>query len=192
MYDFQYFPTLRTERLQLDAITDGDVPALYEEFSDPEVTRYEDVETFTSQDDAARMLRFIRDRFDQRAGLRWAIRWREGPRTLMGTCGYNTWARNSFTGSIGYDLRRDMWNRGVITEAVRAIVDFGFREMGLNRIEADMMTGNAASARVLEKLGFTEEGVLRQRGVWKGGFHDLRLFSLLRQEWREWDAAGSA
>ncbi len=69
-----------------------------------------------------------------------------------------------------------------MTEALEAMLRFGFDAMSLNRIEADVTVGNDASVRVLEKLGFQREGLLRQRGYWKGSYHDLWLFSLLRDE----------
>jgi [ribosomal protein S5]-alanine N-acetyltransferase len=65
---------------------------------------------------------------------------------------------------------------------MRAVIRFGFKEMALNRVEADVTPGNEASVRVLRKLGFVEEGLLRQRAYWKGRYHDLRFFSLLRNE----------
>jgi [ribosomal protein S5]-alanine N-acetyltransferase len=181
-FDFSYFPQLETERLLLREIVRDDVPALYALFSDPEVTRYNDVETFTQEEDAHWVIDFLRERFDSQLGLRWAICFRSDPAVLIGTCGYNAWLRRNNCGEIGYDLMTRYWNQGITTEAVRAILRFGFEKMALNRVEADVTTGNEASARVLVKLGFMEEGLLRQRGYWKGRYHDLRFFSLLRHE----------
>ncbi|MFW5690862.1 MAG: GNAT family N-acetyltransferase [Chloroflexota bacterium] len=190
MFDFSYFPVLNTGRLILNEISNDDIPALYALFSDPEVTRYNDVNTFTSEDDARWVLRFLRQRFGERGGVRWAIRLRSHPHTLIGTAGYNVWTRHNFCCELGYDLMRSHWRRGYMTEAVQEIIRFGFREMAVNRVEANVMVGNYASARVLQKLGFTEEGVMRQRGCWKGSFHDLRLFSLLRSEYNQLEYAG--
>lgn len=182
LFDFSYFPRLQTRRLILREITSADKPALYALFSDPEVTRYNDVDTFTQPEDAAWVLDFLERRFQNGVGLRWAICMQGLPEDLIGTCGYNNWDQRNNCGVIGYDLMPAYWGRGIMPEAVRAVIEFGFEHMGLNRVEADVTTGNAASARVLQKLGFTEEGLLRQRGHWKGAYHDLRFFSLLRAE----------
>lgn len=184
MYDFSTFPTLRTERLTLDRITTDDRQALYDLFSDEQVTRFNDVETFKSLTDAEWLIRFLERRFDAEAGLRWAIRLTDAPK-LIGTAGYNSWMRDVLTAEIGYDLLPFYWNRGIMTETLKAVIAFGFDHMALNRVEADVVVGNGASVRVLEKLGFTQEGILRQGGVWKGQFHDLHLFSLLRSDLRE-------
>ena len=183
LFTFGPFPRLETERLVLREITWGDVNALYALFSDPAVTRYNDVQTFCARADAETLFHFLQERYRRRIGLRWGIARRDDdPEALIGTCGYNTWNRSNNCGEIGYDLIHTHWNQGYMTEVVREIVQFGFARMHLNRIEADVMVPNDGSARVLQKVGFTEEGILRQRGYWKGEYHDLRFFSLLRGE----------
>jgi ribosomal-protein-alanine N-acetyltransferase len=69
-----------------------------------------------------------------------------------------------------------------MTEALHSVIAYGFDHLRLNRIEAWVMPENRASSRVLEKLGFSSEGVLRERGFWKGTYHDLEMFSLLKRE----------
>jgi ribosomal-protein-alanine N-acetyltransferase len=182
VFDFTYFPHLDTDRLILDEIVEDDLDSVMALFGDPQVTRYNDVETFRDTRDARWLLKFLRARFDEHVGLRWAIRLKTDPERLIGTAGYNVWNRHNACGEIGYDLLPAYWNQGLTTEAVRAVVCFGFEQMQLNRVEADVSLGNDASVRVLQKLGFTEEGTLRQRGFWKGRYHDLRFFSLLREE----------
>jgi ribosomal-protein-alanine N-acetyltransferase len=83
---------------------------------------------------------------------------------------------------LGYWLRRDHWGQGVATEAARWACAFGFRSMALHRIEAAVVTGNPASRRVLEKLGFRYEGVSRQAARDSGGWSDAWRFGLLRGE----------
>jgi ribosomal-protein-alanine N-acetyltransferase len=185
-FNFGPFPCLETERLCLRQITWNDIPALYQLFSDPVVTQYNDVTTFNDRHDAENLFHFLQDRYRRRIGIRWALTLKGVPAaSLIGTCGYNIWSRHNNCGEIGYDLMRRYWNQGYVTEAIRAILYFGFQQMSLNRIEADVMRHNAASMRVLEKLGFQREGVLRQRGYWKGAYHDLYFFSLLREDFYE-------
>jgi ribosomal-protein-alanine N-acetyltransferase len=124
------------------------------------------------------------DFFDESFELERAIRWgitRKSDNRLVGTCGY-VWLR-TYRGEISYELASPYWRQGIMAEALDGIVDFGFAEMGLNRIEAPVMVENVASAQLLRKLGFLEEGVLRQYDFFKGRFHDMRLFALLKEEY---------
>jgi [ribosomal protein S5]-alanine N-acetyltransferase len=73
-------------------------------------------------------------------------------------------------------LHPDYWGKGLMTEAVRAVVACGHETFRLNRIDAWTLPGNAASDRVLEKSGFQYEGTLRQKAWFKGAFHDFRIF----------------
>ena len=86
--------------------------------------------------------------------------------------------------SIGYELARSSWRQGIMTEALEAIIDLGFREMGLNRIDAVVMPENGASIKLLEKLGFHNEGLLKEYENWGSkGYVDLCILSLLRKAW---------
>lgn len=180
VFDFSCFPRLETARLILREIGPQDKPALAALLTDPEVTRYLDVDVLSFAGD---VLAFHRALYERQEGLRWGIALRDDEDTLIGTCGYSCWDRRIRCAEIGCDLTRSFWGQGIITEAVAAAIRFGFERMGLNRIEADTRVGNDAAARVLQKLGFHEEGILRQKGFWQGTFHDLRFFSLLYSEW---------
>ena len=82
-------------------------------------------------------------------------------------------------------LNRRYWGQAYMAEAVRAIVGFGFRELGMNRIQARCDVPNIGSARVMEKVGMAFEGVLRQQLFEKGTFRDIKIYSILRSEWAE-------
>lgn len=79
---------------------------------------------------------------------------------------------------LGYDLRPEYWNSGIMTEALGAVIDFTFNKIQVNRIEASVSNENNASIRVLEKLGFVKEGVLRKRSYWGGSYHDMVMLSI--------------
>jgi RimJ/RimL family protein N-acetyltransferase len=175
-------PTLETAQLVLRPITVVDAPALLALFGDAEVTRFYDLETFTTLEQAKELVQKFAAMHEAGRGRRWGIQPKEGTE-LIGTVGFNDWAQVAHRGGIGYDLRPTHWGRGFVAEALRAILKYGFEEMRLNRVEAFVMRGNERSMSLLRKLGFAEEGVLRERGAWKGGFHDLTLFSLLKSEY---------
>ena len=135
------------------------------------------------------MIDFFAESFDTERGIRWGIARKEDNR-LIGTCGF-VWLRRH-RGEIGYELNRKMWRQGYMSEAVREITTFGFKQLLLNRIEAIVMIDNDASAGLLKANGFTEEGLLRDYDFFKGAFHDMRLFSLLRRDTQEVDDSPQA
>lgn len=177
---FATFPEIETERLLLRETMPEDAPAIYRLFADPLVTRYYDLESYTSIEQAEALIDFFDESFEMERAIRWGIE-RKSDGVLMGTCGY-VWLR-PHRGEIGYDLHSDFWRQGYMSEALDAILDFGFTELGLNRVEALTMLENEASGGLLRSLGFVEEGVMRQHDFFKGQFHDMRLFAILRQDY---------
>ncbi len=183
VFDFGSLPTLETHRLVLRQVRgDSDLGALFDLFADPEVARYTDTGPFTSVSEATEVMNWIEDLFTRRQGMRWALTLKDGDDTLIGTAGYNWWHHANNSAEVGYDLARRYWNQGLMTEALAPVLAFGFDQMALNRIEAEVTVGNEASTRVLSKLGFQSEGLLRQRGHWKGAYHDVWLYSLLHSD----------
>ncbi|MGI9665592.1 MAG: GNAT family N-acetyltransferase [Acidimicrobiia bacterium] len=183
-FAFEEMPRLETKRLVLRRFdTRADIDALFDLFADPEVARYTDTGPFSERADAVEVAEWIDQIFAERVGMRWAITIGGKEGSLVGTAGFNHWDAHNSLAEIGYDLARDHWGQGLMTEALEAIVEFGFEAMNLNRIEADVTVGNDASIAVLEKLGFNREGLFRQRAFWKGSYHDLVFLGLLRADW---------
>ena len=115
-------------------------------------------------------------------GITLAIARRDAPDVLLGTASLRRFVRDR-RAELGYWLGADAWGKGFATEAAGALVDLGFRQLGLERIYAQVLEGNAASCRVLEKLGMTDEGT-RRRHVRKGRrLYDVEMFGMLRREW---------
>ena len=100
--------------------------------------------------------------------------------TIIGTIGFMWINCEHRSAEVGYSLSRDCWNQGYATEALRAVLRFGFNTLRLNRIEAQHELDNPASGRVMEKCGMRCEGTLRQRVFNKGRFSDVRLYAILR------------
>ena len=101
----------------------------------------------------------------------------------IGRIGINKIIKENKIGEIGYWIIPDAEGKGIITECSKAMLDYGFKDLGLNRIEIKCAVENLKSARVPEKLKFTKEGILRQAELLNGKFVDLYLFSLLKNEW---------
>jgi ribosomal-protein-alanine N-acetyltransferase len=188
MESYLQFPNLSTDRLILDELRAEDAEPLYRHFENKDVIEYYDLEAFTSLDQAIALIQLFKKRFDKALGIRWTIRLKNNSK-LIGTCGFNSWNSKMKSTIIGYDISRDAWGNGYATEASREIIKLGFSGAlpcgAINRIQGDTVPGNVASEAVLTKLGFKEEGLLRESGYWKGRFHDLKCFGLIKSEYNE-------
>jgi ribosomal-protein-alanine N-acetyltransferase len=179
---FDSFPNLETERFLLREIQTSDAEAVFACFNDDEVTRFYDQPTFTAMEQAEKLILHMRQGFRDRRSIRWGIT-RKEDNWLLGTCGYNSWNRYVRKTGVGYELAQPYWRQGVMTEVLTAVLTFGYQRMNLNRVEALVMPGNVGSEKVLVKLGFQCEGLLRQYAYFKDSFCDLQMFALLRQDW---------
>ncbi len=185
-FDFEAFPTLTTPRLILREFVAADAPAIFRIRGDVRVTRLNSGQPMKSIDEARDLIAKALKAFEDKRRLDWGIVLKDQPEAgVIGRVGYNFWLRQDRRASIGYDLSFDAWGNGIMTEAVRAIVAFGFAQMNLHRIEADVDAENIGSIRVLEKVGFKREGLQEDQYFEWGEFHDLVLFALLRRDYYE-------
>jgi RimJ/RimL family protein N-acetyltransferase len=175
------FPELVTERLRLRAPSPRDAAALLAVLGDPEVTRYHNVPTLTTLAEAQAALERLEQRYAARDTIRWAIELVEHSE-MIGTVGLLRFDFEHRHAEVGYEIARRWWGRGFVPEAAAAVIRYGFFVLGLHRIEAGVLPGNDPSARVLQKLGFLEEGTRRDYLYSKGHFRSLRWFSLLETE----------
>ena len=179
------FPVLETERLVLREITLEDASFWLRNFSDPEVVELTAFEPPVDLDAAKdEITQYAIRLFEQGAGFRWGITVRPS-RELIGTLGYHGWVREGGNRArVGYELMREYRRRGIMTEAMRAILAYGFGSMKLNRVEVLTDPTNVRSIRLLERLGFHREGVLRENTCFRGRFIDDAIYSLLARDWR--------
>ena len=184
LFDFAVFPVLDSERLRLRELHPSDAPAVFRIRGDYEVTKYNGGQPYRTVEQAGGLIDSIADAYRDKRSIRWGITLKSDPKsTVIGMVGYNYWVRSDYRASIGYDLARAYWGQGIMPEAVRSILDFGFTRMGLNRIEADASSENLNSIRVLEKIGFKREGIQQEQYFEEGEFYDLVLFCLLRRNY---------
>ena len=178
------FDTLQimTARLRLRPLADSDAEALLGIFGDPQVMRYWSTPPWTGLDDAHEMIQ--RDRAALSLGhyVRLGLE-RVGDATLIGACTLFDLHPTSRRAEMGYALAAAAWGQGYMDEALRALLAFGFDDLGLNRVEADIDPRNEASARALQRLGFRQEGLLRERWIVAGEVSDSALYGLLRADW---------
>jgi [ribosomal protein S5]-alanine N-acetyltransferase len=180
--DADQFPTLSTKRLVLREITHHDAPALFAIHGNAEAMKFFGNDPIPDIAAAVSMI----DTFDAwrrlpNPGHRWGIQLL-GSEELIGTCGLFKWNRNWRTCMIGYELHPSQQGHGYMSEAATCCIDWGFQSMVLNRIEAQIHPLNTASLVLAKRLGFIEEGRIREAGFWGGQFHDLLQFSLLKSD----------
>jgi RimJ/RimL family protein N-acetyltransferase len=174
--------TLTLDRLVLREFEIKDWEAVHEYASDPEVVRYQAWGPNTVRDTHAfvqRAVGFQHERGRQHFELGMVSRADE---RLIGGCGIHVASAPNREGWIGYCLHRGFWGRGYATEAARALVAFGFDELRLHRIFATCDPANAASARVLEKVGMRREGQLREHQWVKNAWRDSLIYALLEHD----------
>jgi ribosomal-protein-alanine N-acetyltransferase len=125
--------------------------------------------------------------FEKGLGCRWAITFKNNPKDVIGSCGYFSVRVGSQTMEIGFDIHPDHWRRGIMTEALTAVLDYSFGESAyfpVNRVEALVDPSNKNSIKLLTRLGFIDECTRREFGYWKGAYQDVKVFALLRKDWK--------
>lgn len=176
------FPILETDRLLLREIVAADAPALFAIHGDGEAMKWFGTDPLTELAQAEKLVEtFAGWRQLANPGVRWGLQTRDDGR-LVGTCGLFKWNRGWRSCTLGYELGREAWGRGLMGEALAAALAWGFEQMALHRVEAQIHPQNAASIRLARSLGFVQEGHLRDCGFWQGRHHDLLQFGLLRPE----------
>lgn len=176
-------PTLQTRRLLLRPFSDADSDAIYALQSDARVLRYWDSPPWKDRARAQAFLEACRTMEQDGSGARIAIESLQTGR-FVGWCSMFRWNPVFRSLGIGYCLDETAWGQGYATEAVRAMLTWAFDTLDLNRVEAELDTRNAASARVLEKLGFEREGLRREDCVVDGEVSDSWIYGLLRRDWK--------
>jgi|HubBroStandDraft_1064217.scaffolds.fasta_scaffold105939_3 ribosomal-protein-alanine N-acetyltransferase len=172
-------PVLEADGLTLRALSVEDAPAVFAYASDPEVARYTLWPPHVSEDATREFLRMLT--------APWILGWAIVPRVESSAAGMvflHSLSRQHRKAELAFNIARSHWNRGLATAASRLVLRHSFAELGLNRVEATCMPANAASARVLGKLGMSREGGMRRSHMRHDGFHDMDLFAVLRDEFR--------
>jgi len=184
LIEFGEFPILETTRLVLRPITLDDAEFWVRNFSDPDVV---ELTAFEPPKDIEKAREEIATHcikvFSENTGIRWGITI-NGSNQLIGTAGYYGWEKErGYHASLGYDLLREHRRKGLMKEALTTIIDFGFETMKLHRIQVMIDPRNDASIRLVERLGFKKDGVLREDQYFRGRFQDDVVYSILSREW---------
>jgi len=180
---FGTLPTFETDRLKIRLFEEKDVDDVYEYCSDDEVTKYMPFDTYKNREDAIDRIKFcIENNKEIEKPLLWAIEYKEDGK-LIGGIDFVKWDEDSHVAEVGYILNRKYWNKGIMTEALKEVIKFGFEKMELNRIEILCDERNIASSKVIEKNGLKYEGMLRQKMHVKNEYINLKVYSILKEEY---------
>lgn len=176
-------PVLDTPRLFLRELADEDADALFSFYSDPDTMRYWNTPPMEHAHEARLLIERARQSAAEDTAYRWALVPRAGG-SIVGMCGLSSLSLPHRRAEIGYMLGRPHWGQGYMREALDAVLTHAFDTLGLHRIEAELDPRNGASERLLERLGFVREGLLRDRWRVEGEVSDSLYMALLRPAWR--------
>jgi len=175
---FNQFPVLETERLILRKIQPDAKDAIFDIYSSAEAMKYFGKIPYTTISEAEDMIDKVIKAFQNKEGIRWGIVLKQSDK-LIGSGGFWKLVRDHLRAEIGYDLNPAYWKKGIMTEALAAMIDFGFKKMNLHTIEANIDPANIASEKLLEKMGFKKEGHITESFLFDGKFTDTGVYSLL-------------
>jgi RimJ/RimL family protein N-acetyltransferase len=176
-------PTLPTARLLLRPFAQADAQALFALQSNARVLRYWDAPPWKERARAERFIAACAQMAQEGTGARLAIE-RAADRAFIGWCCLVQWNPDHRSARMGYCLDEPAWGQGFATEAAAALLHWAFDSLDLNRVQAETDTRNTASSRVLEKLGFVREGMLREDCIVNGEVSDSWVYGLLRRDWQ--------
>lgn len=169
------FPVLETERLILREFTLKDIEALYQIRTNPEVLKSIFKEPMKLMQESIDLVNKMRDDFENSAGINWAMTWKTSGE-IVGVVGLWRMIREHYRAEVGYTLRPEYWNKGVVSEGLNAVMDWAFNQLNLHTIEANLDPNNKASERVLQKAGFIKEGYFKEDFYFRGKFYDTLTY----------------
>ncbi len=179
---FSRFPNIELGSIKLRDLMLSDAERYLKLMSDPKVIEYlSDEDVPKNHQEAVQEIKFWGGLFYRKQSVFWAIS-EENTDNLIGTIGYNSWNLHNRRAEISYDLMSEYWRQGIMTRVLTNTLIFGFKEMSLYRIEARTMLDNIPSQKILDKLGFKKEGVLRGYRFIRGEPVDIVIYSILKKD----------
>src|SRR5690606_20817305 len=178
---FESLPVLETKRTILRPITHLDLDDIASYCSVPEVSQYTVWDTHKSIEDTKAFIDFVINRYETQKVGPWGIEYKETGQ-LIGSCSFVSWDNKNRRAELGYVLSNRYWNLGLMSEVIGKVIELGCVNLQLIRIEARCLPENIGSSRVMEKNGMKYEGLLRKH-IWaKNDFHDLKQYSIIKDD----------
>ena len=184
-WDYSKLDLISTPRCRLRPIRHSDAPAILKLYGNPNVTRFTEHHfPMQSLEEAEYSIHFYRKGFAEKWMYRWGVTLASDD-ILIGTVGLHNINRDHHYCSIGYEIDEPYWNQGFSSEIVKALTAYGFHKSKLHRIEAELISQNVASARVLQKNGYRYEATRKQHLRKRRTFYDIDVYSILRPDWEQ-------
>lgn len=184
--DFTIFPVLQTDRLILKEITDRDAQNLYNMRSNPEIMKYVDRPVPNNLNEILELIEKMRVMKTKGEGISWGIFKKENPDVKIGNIGLFRIIAEHYRAEIGYMLQQEEQQKGIMFEAMQAVIHYCFNVMKLHSMEANINPENIASQKLLEKAGFVREAYFRENYYFNGRFIDSAIYSLLKNDIRDY------
>ncbi|MEI3788462.1 MULTISPECIES: GNAT family N-acetyltransferase [unclassified Chryseobacterium] len=179
MRKLKEFPAIETERLILSQLKEEDLPFVTEYLQDKIFSDVTSNIPYPYTGEHAKFwMKMSRESFENNTGYTFAVRNKEGQ--ILGAIGLHD--RDDDKAELGYWMGKPFWNKGYITEAATALIDFGFNELQINKIYATYFLDNPASGRIMEKIGMEKEALLKQHLKKDGKYIDVMMYSILKNK----------
>lgn len=180
---YEQFPHIVGDEITLRKIVPSDLDSLFEIYSNEKLFKYSPVMLKKNKDTVANMIGHFERDFNKRKEIFLGICLNCELNNIVGTAEIFDYSQDVNMITIGYRLNDRFWGKGIAAKAVKAMTDYLFNDIDINRIQAFVMPENIKSQNVLQRNGFIKEGIIRQGSVWKGqGVVDLILYSLLKSD----------
>ena len=173
---FDRFPVLKTDRLILRQLNENDVNGIYNFYSDPVALKYVPRNLFTERIEASVKIQFVDALFDDRKGIWWAISYKE-KQDIIGIAGFFEIDKAANKAELGYGFLQGNWGKGVGTEIVKTLTDFGFQAIQLHKIYAYIHPDNISSIKVVEKFGYKREGLFKDHDFAQNKYFDTAVYT---------------
>lgn len=178
---FNVFPKMETERLLLAEFVPNDAEELFKMRSDDRVLKYLDRDPHKSVEESELMIEVMIKTYNSKEGINWIIR-KKDTFVVVGYVGYWRMRKEDVRAEIGYAMKPEYWGNGFMHEALIKVIEFGFNELCLHSIEANVNPNNLSSIKLLEKLGFKREAYFKEDYFYNGKFFDSAIYGLLETD----------
>ncbi|WP_293893244.1 GNAT family N-acetyltransferase [Flavobacterium sp.] len=182
--NFHPFQNIETERLLLRRLNNDDAAEVLSLRSNPDIMKYIPRPLAKTIEDALAHIAMIEDKIVDNTGINWGITIK-GESKIIGIIGHYKISPENHRAEIGYMSAPEFNGKGYMSEAIKAVVAYGFEQMNLHSIEAIIDPENIASERVLQKNCFVKEAHILENGLWEGKFIDTVIYSLLKRNWKK-------
>lgn len=179
--NFLPFPILKTERLLLRHVNINDAETILSLRSNDEVMKYIPRPYLKTKEEALELIAMFDDKIENGIGINWGICFLDEPEKLIGIIGHYRLKPEHYRAEVGYMIFPEYNGKGIVSEALQKVIEYGFKEMKLHSIEAILDPENKGSEKVLLKNGFVKEGHFIENEYYEGRFLDSLVYSLLNK-----------